>query len=225
MSKGGCEGGTGGWIFRDWRDDICLVYGKTYARVRTAEVRRSINRPLLKSHVNGTRVYPAHAHAARIYTHRVYTYTHARSSTGLIHAKSSRELFFRLFCEREPRGFHNSLSIPAILILYFLSPFLFLRSLSGSVWCPRAFIAFALGSIDLPSLAYFRRPAFALVLIRLYTSVNVRLFVVSADYLPAKWYKSNSGRCEISKTYKRKKKGDNKNINQRRIYFFYIIPF
>lgn len=44
--------------FQDWRDDICLVYGKTYARVRTAEVRCSINRPLLESHVNGTHVYP-----------------------------------------------------------------------------------------------------------------------------------------------------------------------
>lgn len=185
MSKGGCEGGTGGWIFRDWRDDICLVYGKTYARVRTAEVRRSINRPLLKSHVNGTRVYPAHAHAARIYTHRVHGHT-----CTLAHRANPREKFARAFlstfCEREPRGFHNSLSIPAILILCFLSPFLFLRSLSGSVWCPRAFIAFALGSIDLPSLAYFRRPAFALVLIRLCTSVNVRLFVVWADYLPSK---------------------------------------
>lgn len=39
------------WIdFQDWRDDICLVYGKTYARVRTTEVRSSINRPLLRNH-------------------------------------------------------------------------------------------------------------------------------------------------------------------------------
>lgn len=84
----GVEGGKrcareGRWMdFQDWRDDICLVYGKTYARVRTAEVRSSINRPLLKSHVNGSRVYlhtPTRQDAGHART-RVHTYiTHARS--------------------------------------------------------------------------------------------------------------------------------------------------
>lgn len=141
-----------GWIFRDWRDDICLVYGKTYARVRTAEVRRSINRPLLKSHVNGTRVYPAHAHAVRTHTHRVYTRTRSE------HRANPREKFARAFlstfCEREPRGFHNSLSIPAIDSVHSLS-----FSFSLSIWIrlmSPGFYCFALGSIDLPSIAYFR---------------------------------------------------------------------
>lgn len=47
--------------FQDWCDDICLVYGRTYARVRTSEVRRSINRPLLKSHINALTRTPTHS--------------------------------------------------------------------------------------------------------------------------------------------------------------------
>ena len=127
-----------GWIFRDWRDDICLVYGKTYARVRTAEVRRSINRPLLKSHVNGTRVYPAHVHTVRTHTHRVYRY-----ACLLEHRANPREKFARAFlstfCERELRSFYNSPStVPAIDSVFSLSLSLFLslslsHFLSGSV--------------------------------------------------------------------------------------------
>jgi len=74
------RGVDGGVDFQDWRDDICLVYGKTYARVRTAEVRRSINRPLLKSHVNGEAAWyapRAHAHAANAHA-SVYVRIHAR---------------------------------------------------------------------------------------------------------------------------------------------------
>jgi len=111
--------------FQDWRDDICLVYGKTYARVQTAEVRCSINRPLLESHVNGTRVYPhtptRHARASV----EIHTHTHTRRDVHTcaalsrahiepIHAKSLRELLFRLFTKGELQSFHNSLSISVI---------------------------------------------------------------------------------------------------------------
>lgn len=101
--EGRVRGWMGGWIFRDWRDDICLVYGKTYARVRTAEVRRSINRPLLKSHLNrDPRVFRTRP---RMHAHRMYTNTRAHSNTGPIHEKSSRELFFRLFAKENHEAF------------------------------------------------------------------------------------------------------------------------
>lgn len=103
----------GGWVFRDWRDDICLVYGKTYARVRTAEVRRSINRPLLKSHVNGTRVYPAHTHAGGTHAHAPRTRTRVLARAP-IHAKSSRELSFRLFAKESHEAFIIHCPYPAI---------------------------------------------------------------------------------------------------------------
>lgn len=151
--------------FQDWRDDICLVYGKTYARVRTAEVRRSINRPLLKSHVNGrTRVDSrAHAHAAHAHacprTQYTYTCTHMysliRASTGPIHAKSSRELFFRLFAKESHGAF----------IIHCPYPLLIPLSFSLSHWArlmSPAFYCFALRSIDLPYLC-FRRPPFVLL--------------------------------------------------------------
>lgn len=149
--------------FQDWRDDICLVYGKTYARVRTAEVRSSINRPLLKSHVNESRVYLCTRPRGGKTRARTRVFGRMCAATP-IHAKSSRELFFRLFLRR---GCHNSLSIAAID-----SVFSFSLSLSGPVWCPRAFIALLYVRLIHRFSFTFVDLLLRFLLIRLYTSTE-----------------------------------------------------
>ena len=81
---------VGGWIdFQYWRDDICLVYGQTYARVRTSEVRCSINRPLLKSHINALTRAHTHIHRLLLEQIDIYLYLRRRRLTQKV-----REVFF-----------------------------------------------------------------------------------------------------------------------------------
>ena len=87
---------VGGWIdFQYWRDDICLVYGQTYARVRTSEVRCSINRPLLKSHINALTRAHTHTHTHTQVTARTDRYI-LISTQAKANAKSSRGFLFHL---------------------------------------------------------------------------------------------------------------------------------
>jgi len=148
--------------FQDWRDDICLVYGKTYARVRTAEVRRSINRPLLKSHVNGEAAW----YAPRTCGKRTRTHAYRRASSSIRarqHRANPREKFARLFAKERLRGFHNSLSISTIDSAFFFSFSLSLSlslSLAGPFDVPGLLLRLALRSIDLPYLALLSATCF-----------------------------------------------------------------